>query len=268
MLGVASEGELTIPEAASADWADEAMRAAVAGGLKTVKVSALDVPPPPPSVSVNTVTGTIAVVATSAAEIAAFNPVGPANIVVRGLPFHCTTEHGTRLPPLAPLASTPSMNAADPAGALEGRSVVMTGLGSGVADGATVKGEEADARDGIVELETVTVAGPGKAVSVAEIAAVSCVALTKAVWRGEPFQFTTSPLGTKFVPFTVSVMPAGLQAGVVFEDVVDPDSDVMVGRTIGNAIAFEVLALAAGLATATWTVSTVARLMAATVALS
>ena len=119
-------------------------------------------------------------------------------------------------------------------------------------DGAIVKGEETEARDGIVELETVTVAGPGKAVSVAEIAAVSCVALTKVVWRGEPFQFTTNPLGTKFVPFIVKVMPAGLQAGVVFDDVVDPDSDVMVGRTIGNEIAFDVFALAAGLATATW----------------
>ena len=216
-----------------------------------MNVSAFDVPPPPPSVRVNTVTGIGAALATSAAEIAAFTPAGLANVVVRGLPFHWTTEHGTKLPPLALLASTPSMNAADPAAALGGKRAVMTGFGSGVVEGAMVKGEDAEAKEGIVELDTVTAAGPGKAVSVAEIAAVSCVALTKVVWRGEPFQFTTSPFGTKFVPFTVRVMPAGLQAGVVFDDDVDPESDVMVGRTIGNAIAFDMFALDAGFATAT-----------------
>jgi hypothetical protein len=147
------------------------------------------------------------------------------------------------------------MNAPDPAGALEGMSDVMAGAGRGVVEGAMVKGEDAEDKDGIVELETVTaIAGAGKAVSVAEIAAVSCVALTKVVWRGEPFQFTTSPFGTKFVPFTVRMMPAGLQAGVVFEEVVDAESDVMVGRTIGNETELEVLALAAGLATATFIV--------------
>jgi hypothetical protein len=147
------------------------------------------------------------------------------------------------------------MNAPDPAGALEGMSDVMAGAGRGVVEGEMVKGEDAEVKDGIVELETVTaIAGAGKAVSVAEIAAVSCVALTKVVWRGEPFQFTTSPFGTKFVPFTVRMMPAGLQAGVVFEEVVDAESDVMVGRTIGNETELEVLALAAGLATATFIV--------------
>jgi hypothetical protein len=147
------------------------------------------------------------------------------------------------------------MNAPDPAGALEGMSDVMAGAGRGVVEGAMVKGEDAEDKDGIVELEIVTaIAGAGKAVSVAEIAAVSCVALTKVVWRGEPFQFTTSPFGTKFVPFKVRVMPTGLQAGVVFEEVVDDESDVMVGRTIGNETELEVLALAAGLATATFIV--------------
>jgi hypothetical protein len=269
MLGVANESKPAVAEVApAADCASEAIRAAGAGGLKTVKVSAFDVPPPPPSVRVNTVTGNIAAVATSAAEIAAFTPVGLANVVVRGLPFHWTTEHGTKLPPLALLASTPSMNAAAFAATLEGKSVVITGVGSGVVDGAMVKGEDADAKEGIVELETVTLAGPGKAVSVAEIAAASCVALTKVVWRGEPFQFTTSPFGTKSMPFTVSVIPAGLQAGVVLDEVEDAESEVMVGRTIGNEIEFDVFALDAGLATATWTVSTVVIFAAVTAALS
>jgi len=65
------------------------------------------------------------------------------------------------------------MNAADPAGVLDGKSVAITGTGSGVVEGAIVKGEDTEAKDGIVMLDTVTVAGPGKAVSVAEIAAVS-----------------------------------------------------------------------------------------------
>lgn len=257
IVGVASEGEPAVAEVEfAADCASEALRAATAGGLNTVNVRALDVPPPPPSVTVNTVSGTIAAAATSAAEIAALSPVGPLKVVVRGLPFHWTTEHGAKLPPLALLASTPSMNAADLAATLGGKSVVIAGLGSAAVDGATVKGEETEDKDGIVELDTVMVAGPGKAVSVAEIAAVSWVALTKAVWRGEPFQFTTSPFGTKFVPFTVRVMPAGLQAGVVFDEVVDPEREVMVGRTIGNWMVLDVFALDAGLATATFTVST------------
>ena len=256
MLGVASESGAEVAELAPEICASGVIRAAVAGGVKTVNVSAFDVPPPPPSVSVNTVTGTCAAVATSAAEIAALIPAVLAKVVVRGLPFHWTTEHGAKLPPPAPLASTPKRNATDPAATLDGKRLLITGAGSGVADGAAVKGEDREAREGIVALDTVTVAGPGKAVSMAEIAAVSCVALTNVVGRGEPFQFTTSPFGTKLLPFTVSVMPAGLQAGVVLDDVVDADSEEIVGRTIGNEMAFDVLALDAGLATATCTVCT------------
>jgi hypothetical protein len=254
--------------ALAADCSSVVIRAAAADGVNTVNVSAFDVPPPPPSLRVKTVTGIIEALATSATEIAALSPDGLAKVVVRETPFHWTWEHGTRLPPPPPLASTPSMKAPDPAGALEGMSDVMTGAGRGVVEGATVKGEDVEDKDGIVALETVTVAGPGKAVSVAEITAVSCVALTKVVWRGEPFQFTTSPFGTKFVPFTVRVMPAGLQAGVVLEEVVDAESDVMVGRAIGNETELEALALDAGLATATLTVFTEAISAAATAAVS
>ena len=213
-------------------------------------------------------TGIIEALATSATEIAALSPDGLAKVVVRETPFHWTWEHGTRLPPPPPLASTPSMNAADPAAALDGKSDVITGTGNGVVDGATVNGEDKEDKDGIVELETVTFTGPGKAVSVAEIAAVSWIALTNAVWRGEPFQFTTSPLGTKLAPFTVRVMPAGLQAGVVFDDVVDAESDVIVGRAIGNETELEVVALDAGLATVTFTVLTEAISAPATAAVS
>ena len=70
--------------------------------------------------------------------------------------------------------------------------------------------------------------------SAAEIAAASCIALTKVVGRGDPFQFTTSPF-TKFVPKTVKVNPETPQDGVVFAEVVDAESDMTVGATIGNA---------------------------------
>ena len=57
---------------------------------------------------------------------------------------------------------------------------------------------------------------------------MSCVALTKAVVRAAPFQFTVEPL-TKFVPVTVSVSPVALQKGVEACDVVDADIEVTVG---------------------------------------
>lgn len=156
----------------------DATCAADTTGVKTVKVSAFDAPPPPPSVSVKTVTGMLAAAATSAAEMAAFSPEVLAKVVVRGLPFQFTTEHGESVLLPAPEASTPSKNAADPAGAFDGTSVVMAGTGSGVVDAAMVKGDESEASAGILTLETVIVAGPGNAVSVAEMAAVNCVALT------------------------------------------------------------------------------------------
>src|SRR5437660_7622577 len=54
---------------------------------------------------------------------------------------------------------------------------------------------------------TVILNVPAVARSVAGIAAVSCVALTKVVVRAEPLKFTVE-LETKFVPFNVSVKAA------------------------------------------------------------
>jgi hypothetical protein len=65
------------------------------------------------------------------------------------------------------------------------------------------------------------------------MAAVSCVALTKVVGRGEPFQLTVRPLA-KFVPFTVSVKPDALQKGVLLAVVVDAESEVTVANLMSN----------------------------------
>ena len=89
------------------------------------------------------------------------------------------------------------------------------------------------------ELDTVIDADPAEAISENGMAAVSCVALTNAVPRAEPFQSTTEPF-TKFVPFTVRVNPEGLHEGVVFDELVEDDKDVMVGGAMVNWICPEV----------------------------
>jgi hypothetical protein len=81
--------------------------------------------------------------------------------------------------------------------------------------------------DVTVGLDTVTLARPRKAVSAAKIAAVSCVALTKVVARGIPFQLTTDP-ATKFVPFTTSVKPDEPQYGIEATGVEDGEIEVEV----------------------------------------
>ena len=212
----------------------------------------MDAPPhitPVPGVhplgaGVLTLTWGVPTEAISAAEIVALIPVGSTNIVVRLFPFHSTSEHGTK-----PLPITVSRNPDDPATALFGMSEVMTGTGSELG-AVSVKFE---APDVVVELDTVTAAVPrvpGKAVSVAEIMAVSCVGPINVVGRGDPFQFTTRP-STKSVPFTVNVKLDVPQYGV--DDGASPE---IVGATIENVTPLEVPPPGAGVTTVTWAVPT------------
>jgi hypothetical protein len=150
-------------------------------------------------------------------------------VVTRATPFHWTTEQGRKLLPV-----TLRGKDAPPAVALPGAKVVIAGTGSDEAE--TVKGEAAETTP---ELDTVTDAAPAAAISAAEIPAVSCVALTNAVARGELFQETTEPF-TKFAPFTVSVKPAAVQDGVAFDCVVDDDNDVIEGGITANGMAADV----------------------------
>jgi len=145
-------------------------------------------------------------------------------------PFHCTTEQGKKLLPV-----TVSVNAAVPAVAFACESEVMAGVAS--APGADTEKLTGAERTGPVD--TVITAVPWAAISRAEIAAVSCVALTNVVTRGESFQLTADVF-TKFVPFTVIVKPAALQDGVEAPEVVDAESEVMAGGEIVNANAEDV----------------------------
>jgi hypothetical protein len=130
------------------------------------KAEAPDVPPP--GVGLNTVTCPVPEVAISAAVIAAVNCVALTNDVVRLLPFHFTTE-----PVPNPVPFTVRMNAAPPAGALEGESELMVGVGL-----LMVNGEPPHVPPPGAGFNAVTCPVPEVAMSAAVIAACTCVALT------------------------------------------------------------------------------------------
>src|SRR5438093_630351 len=114
-----------------------------------------------------------------------------------------------------------------------------------------------------VGFSTVTLAVPAVATSVAEIAAVSCVADTTVVVRAAPFQRTTEP-PTKFVPVTVSVNadpPATTEAGL---------SVVVVGAgfVMVNVCAFDAPPPGVGLNTVTCAVPAAATSVAEIAAVS
>jgi len=136
---------------------------------------------------------------------------------------HCTLEHGRKLLPV-----TFRENAAVPAVAPTGEIEVIDAVESDEAEIVKDAGAEFTP-----ELDTVIDAVPAEAISEAGMVAVSCVELTNVVARGELFQSTTEPF-TKFVPFTVRVKPEGLHDGVVFDEVVEDDKEVMVGGMIVN----------------------------------
>ena len=159
-------------------------RVAAPGGLEEalmVKVKAPEVPPP--GVGVNTVTEAEPAVAMSAAEMAAVSWVLLTKVVVRDVPFHCTTEVDRKFVPV-----TVSVNAEPPAVALLGETIVSVGMGF-VA--LMVKARAPEVPPPGAGVNTVTEAEPAVAMSVAEIAAVSWVLLTKVVARAVPFQLTT-----------------------------------------------------------------------------
>ena len=71
----------------------------------TVKLSAVETPPPGPGWK--TVTGTTPTVAKSAARICARSSVGPWYVVTRSCPFHLTTAPDTKFAPVTVRVSAP-----------------------------------------------------------------------------------------------------------------------------------------------------------------
>lgn len=236
-------------------------------GEKTVNALLPEVPPP--GAGAVTETWSVPVAVRLAAGITAAMPLSPMNMFVgRGAPFHCTTEHGEKPLPFTVSATGGPVSVST--AAFNGEMELMTGAGKVDPVGSAIT-------ENLRELEFVaglapdtviaTAAAPvaRKAVSAGEISAVSCVAFTNVVGRGEPFQLTTSPASNP-VPFTVKVRPVWLQYAVLFEEEVDAEIEVMVARAIVNEIELEVFVLEAGLATATMAVPTAAISIAGTVA--
>jgi hypothetical protein len=201
-----------------------------------------------------TLTCAVPTLAMYVSGIVALTPVVPTYmvvgvVVVPPLSVHWTAEHGTNPLPITVRKNAPVGGCVVPTAALFGMSEAMTGTGSELG-AVSIKFE---APEVVVELDTVTAAVPrvpGKAVSVAEIVAVSCVGLTNVVGRGDPFQFTTSPF-TKSVPFTVSGKPVVPQYGV--DDGMRPE---IVGATMENLIPLEAPPPGAGVTTLTVAIPT------------
>lgn len=152
---------------------------------------------PPPGAGLFTETLAVPAIAMSLAGIAAVSCVALTNVVVRWLPFHHTVELFTN-----PLPLRVSVNAAPPAAAEFGFRLVSAGAGLLIVNVAAAVVPPPGA--GLV---TVTLAVPAVAISVAGIAAVNCVALTKVVVRKPPFHHTVESL-MKFEPLIVSVNAA------------------------------------------------------------
>lgn len=137
------------------------MLVAVGRGLLTVRLLALEVPPP--GSGLKTVMNRVPAVAMSAAVICAVNWVALTNVVTRSAPSKRTIE-----PLLKFVPSTVSVNAAPPIVCVAGVMVVMVGTGL-----LTVKSIAAEVPPPGAGLNTVMAFGPADEISAAVICARS-----------------------------------------------------------------------------------------------
>ena len=142
------------------------------GGLVTVKASAVDVPPP--GAGVKTVIENVPAEAMSDAGIVAVNCVLLTKVVVRLAPLTRTTEAETKLLPV-----TVNVNPGLPEFALVGEILANDGCGLLTASDSVPVVEPSGLITPMARL-------PVEAMSLAGIAAVSCVELTKVVVRFAP----------------------------------------------------------------------------------
>lgn len=164
-------------------------------GLLMLNTCAPDVPPP--GAGFVTVTFVVLTVRISEAGTAEVNCVELLNVVALAAPLKFTTELDTKPDPL-----TVRVKAEPPAIALAGESDASTGAGL-----FTLKTNGLEVLPPGGGFVTVTFTDPTKAISVAEIAAVSWVEVLNVVTLAAPPKLTTEP-ETKPEPFTVSVKPA------------------------------------------------------------
>jgi len=156
--------------------------AIVGTGLLMVKATPAEVPPP--GAGFVTVTEGVPAAATSAAVMAAVSCVELTNVVARAAPLKLTTEAASKFVPF-----TVNVNAALPAIALVGESVVIVGAGL-----FTAKLTAAEVPPPGAGFTTVTGKLPAVAISAAGIAAVNCVALTNVVAAAIPRNVTLDVL--------------------------------------------------------------------------
>jgi hypothetical protein len=181
----------------------------------TAKFRAFEVPPT--GVGLKTVTGTAAGVAISLAVMAAVNRAPLTNVVVRAVPFHRTTEDGTKFQP-----SSVRVKALVPATALLG--IRNHSMGTGF---SMVKVSGVVLPPPGVGLKTVTSAVPPVAISLAVMRAPNWALLKNNVVRSLPFQRTTE-VKTKLEPSTVRGKPGQPAVALVGE------MEVSVGTGFGG----------------------------------
>jgi hypothetical protein len=143
---------------------------------------------------------------------------------------HATTEQGRRFVPV-----TVKVAAAVPAVAVAGEIAVIVGAGSDAVE--IVKGKVFERAP---ELDTSIFTVAADTMSEIGTVAMSCVELTNCVANtdgsagGGLLTQSTTEAFTKFVPVTVRMTLEGLHDGVVFDEVVEDDKDVMAGGMIVN----------------------------------
>jgi len=192
----------------------------VGNGLLTAKVS--DHTPPFGGGFVTEIEGNEAV-ATSLAGMAALSCVLLTNVVVRLEPSTWTNDDGTKLVPLRVKVKAPL-----PAITLSGERLERVGCGLGP-ELLTARLSVAEVPPPGTGLFTEIERDPADAMSLAGIAAVTWVLLTKVVVRLEPFTFTTAPF-TKFVPFAVRVKAEPPTVAVVGEMLVSVGAGLLTAR--------------------------------------
>src|SRR5712691_2646980 len=163
----------------------------------------------------------------SAARIVAVNWVALTNVVTRAIPLKRTTEPTTKFVPF-----TVSAKSIPPAETLTGASPPIGVLIVGTGTVVTVKLIGLDVPPPGSGLKTVMGKLPTAAISLARIWAVTWVALTYAVVRAAPLNWTTELL-SKLMPLTVNVNAGSPAVLLVAEKVLIAGTGWLTVKTCG-----------------------------------